>query len=160
MDAHFKAAVDKCEKVLKGEDAGADFFRSQMTHRDEQMISTLLRFRGLTRAGFEKKHGMSLEDAGYKVRSIPTATGWGQGIIIGLGNEESVEIQLCVQHGYGLDKLLLQSDKCGHGEQGKLSFDHTKASDAAHSEFVTMAINAPTEEDNLWKATLRKQIFA
>ena len=117
------------------------------------MISTLLRFRGMARVAFERKYEISLEDSGYKVRSIPTASGWGQGIIIGLRDEDNFEIQLAIQHGYQHDKLLLVLGKCAHNEQGVKSYEHSKNSDATHSEFVTMAQNAPTEEDDLWITT-------
>ena len=77
-----------------------------------------------------------------------------------LGNDEAVEVQVCVQHGYGLDKLLLQPDNCGHGEQGQLSLDHSAASDVAHNDFATMAIDAPAADDNWWKAVLRNNLVA
>ena len=121
------------------------------------MISTLLRFRGMTRVAFERKYEISLEDSGYKVRSIPTASGWGQGIIIGLRDEDNFEIQLAIQHGYQHDKLLLVPEKCAHSEQGVKSYEHSKNSDATHSEFVTMAQNAPTEEDDLWNTASQTQ---
>ena len=74
-DADFAGAVDKAEQIMKGKDDLIDFYKAQVDKVDDCKYVAQGTFTPYTRDVFTKEFNMSPEQAGYRLRDVPTLAG-------------------------------------------------------------------------------------